>query len=153
MIFDRCVTFVQQIGLQVNFTVLGDDCFLPGFSIENGGLFIDRAKMLYPGDILHEAAHIAVVPAAERPGLCAASIAGRKDREAEEMMAIAWSYAACIYLQIDPGFVFHQDGYRGNSSNIVENFAEGRTFGLPMLQWTGMTTDALFPGMLQWLRN
>jgi hypothetical protein len=64
-------------------------------------------------------------------------------------------------LEIDPYFVFHDEGYKGGGSNIVENFREGRTFGVPMLQWCGMTLDAknaeaegkpAYPAMLCWLR-
>lgn len=98
-------------------------------------------KFKYPGDILHEAGHIAVVPPAERHLLNADTIATREQREAEEMMAIAWSYAACVHLDIDAGFVFHDNGYKGGGSSIAESFKQGHYFGVPMLQWVGMTLE------------
>jgi hypothetical protein len=86
----------------------------------------------------------------------------RESSEAEEMMAIAWSYAACIHLQIDPYFVFHEGGYQSGGKEIANNFNEKRYFGLPMLQWIGLTVDeknaaALgivpYPNMIKWLRD
>lgn len=108
---------------------------------------------------MHEAGHIAVVPAAERKNLKGPLIAKRNDAPAEEMMAIAWSYAACIYLNIDPVFVFHEQGYKGGGLNIVENFQDGRYIGVPVLQWLGMTTTdtqsgfPVYPAMIKWLRD
>jgi hypothetical protein len=157
ILFDKCVTFLKTIGIDVEFTQIDEPCFLPGFMLANAKVLVDREKMLYPGDLLHEAAHLAVVPAADRPSLLAASIMQRKDREAEEMMAIAWSYAACVHLDIDPYFVFHADGYNGGGKDIADNFKEGRYFGVPMLQWTGMAAAGnaapAYPAMLCWLRG
>jgi hypothetical protein len=77
------------------------------------------------------------------------------------MMAIAWSYAALRHLQLAPEVVFHPDGYRGGSQSLIENFGQGRYFGVPMLQWLGMTADekqaeklgiAPYPHMTNWLR-
>jgi hypothetical protein len=158
--FEKAISFIETIGIPVHFRSFGEDSFLPGTAIENGALIIDMQKLKYPGDILHEAAHIAVVPADERMTLNADRIAERPDREAEEMMAIAWSYAACVHLDIDASFVFHEHGYQAGGSNILENFRQGRFFGVPMLQWVGLTKekkkepdDIVYPQMSQWLRN
>ena len=103
-----------------------------------------------------------MVPALDRPMLNAAVIEKRPNREAEEIMAIAWSYAACLHLKIDPGFVFHHNGYKGDGTNIVDNFRAQRYFGLPMLQWIGLTADdtnaralniAPYPNMIRWMRD
>jgi hypothetical protein len=161
-LLDKCITFLLHIGIIVKHEKLPDDSFLPGLSIKEGCILIDREHLKYPGDILHEAGHIAVVPADERKSLTAAAIAQRNSREAEEMMAIAWSYAACIHLNMDPHFVFHDDGYKGGGSYIAENFKEKRYFGLPMLQWIGLTADETkaaeknilpYPHMIKWLRD
>jgi hypothetical protein len=157
---EKCIAFLKGIGINVIYRTIPANTFLPGLSIEGGCIIIDREKLLYPGDILHEAAHIAIVPAAERAGLDAASIATRPDNQAEEMMAIAWSYAACVYLQMDPYFVFHDNGYKGGGSYIADNFKEKRYFGLPMLQWKGMAVDEKnaaiqgikpYPFMIRWM--
>lgn len=159
---EMSIAFLTDIGISVIPCTLPTDSFLPGLSIRQGAIYFDKEALRYPGDILHEAGHIAVVPAAERVTLDEISIGKRKDREAEEMMAIAWSYAACMHLGLDPVFVFHEDGYRGGGSYIAENFREKRYFGVPMLQWVGLTFDdanALkhgavpYPVMIKWLRD
>ncbi len=160
--FEKSVDFLKEIGIDVQYKKITETCFLPGLSIENGVIIIDRDALKYPGDILHEAGHIAVVPATERATLNAASIAQRKDRAAEEIIAIAWSYAACKHLAIDPSFVFHDEGYAGGGSYIEENFSEKKYFGLPMLQWIGLTADEKnaailnvlpYPHMIRWMRD
>ena len=154
------VSFIKEIGIGIAEDILDDtQCFLPGCSIRGGRIIFDRNKLLYPGDLLHEAGHIAVVPAAERAQLDGAAIAGRQNTEAEEMMAIAWSYAACIHIRIDPHFVFHEHGYKGGGYGIVENFEQGHYIGVPVLQWLGMTTTDksdganCYPKMLKLLRD
>ncbi len=160
--FNKAVEFINSIGIPVLFQPIETSSFLPGLSIQNGSIVVDKEKLKYAGDILHEAGHIAVVPAAERASLCEADIEARKDRGAEEMMAIAWSYAACLHLQLDPCFVFHDQGYKGGGASIADNFKQGQFFGVPMLQWVGLALEEkraieenkpAFPVMLQWLRD
>lgn len=159
---DKYLTFLEEIGIETAFRKIDTVCFLPGLSIENGQIIIDKEQLKYPGDILHEAGHIAVVPAPERISLNAASIEKRENREAEEMMAIAWSYAACIHLNIDPLLVFHEHGYKAGGKNIADNFSNKNYFGVPMLQWVGLTVDEKnavelnvepYPHMMRWLRD
>lgn len=157
MVFEKAVDFLQRIGIPVHFRSFDGKEFLPGISISNGEIVVNRDSLKYPGDILHEAGHIAVVPASERSSLNAQSIADREMREAEEMMAIAWSYAACVHLGIDATFVFHDNGYKGGGSSIAENFREGRYFGVPVLKWVGMCNNPDeengYPKMIKWLRE
>ena len=159
---ERVLLFLQEKGIEVVFGELKENCFLPGLSIENGAIIIDKDKLKYPGDILHEAAHLAVVPSADRKTLSGPEIGKRKDHAAEEMMAIAWSYAACVHLNINPYFVFHDDGYKGGGKEIADNFSAGRYFGVPMLQFCGMSAEPHmaeslnirpFPQMEKWLRD
>ncbi len=158
--FTKAVAFIEAMGITVHFRTITQSCFLPGLNIENGELIVDTEQLLYPGDILHEAGHIAVVPANERLTLSATNITERPNREAEEMMAIAWSYAACIHLQLDGAFVFHNQGYQNGGTSILDNFNNRRYFGVSMLQWAGMTVeksledgDIVYPAMKEWLRN
>jgi hypothetical protein len=159
---EKIIPFLEEIGIPVLYRIIETDCFLPGLLIENGTIIIDSNKLKYPGDVLHEAAHIAVVPSTDRPTLNGKEIGNRKDNAAEEMMAIAWSYAACVHLDIHPYFVFHEDGYQGGGNELGDNFMEGRYFGTPMLQWVGMTAEKNkaietgvnpYPSMIQWLRQ
>ncbi len=158
----KCIKFLNEIGIETKFEKLNEPCFLPGLSIRNGTIIIDMEALSYPGDILHEAGHIAIVPAAERTALTASAIEKREHREAEEMMAIAWSYAACVHLGLDSYVVFHDEGYRGGGSYIADNFANKNYIGLPMLQWKGMAADeknapelhtAPYPHMIKWLMD
>jgi hypothetical protein len=160
--FETAVSFIHSIGIDIHFSLLADETFLPGLSIEKGSIIVDESKLLYPGDILHEAGHIAVVPLNERNTLNAATIGKREQHAAEEMMAIAWSYAACIALDIHPYFVFHDNGYKKGGQSIADNFAAGQYFGVPVLAWLGMTIDPFqssedktraYPYMLSWIRH
>ena len=155
---DALAAFLAEIGLDVRVGVVGGQTFLPGIKVDHGGLLVDEAGLKHPGDLLHEAGHLAVM-APERRRLAHIDVG---KRAAEEMMAIAWSYAALVHLRLDPTVVFHPDGYRGGSQALIENFTSGRTIGVPMLQWLGMTIDArraaetggaLYPAMLKWLRD
>lgn len=149
--------FLTSIGIPVRSANLPQPTFLPGLWIERGALLVDEARLLYPGDMLHEAGHIAVAAPERR-----ATIVGDAGPDAaEEMMAIAWSYAAAIKCGIDPAHVFHPAGYHGQAQAILESFQNGQTFGVPVLQWLGMTFDAArapeqgvppFPHMVRWLR-
>lgn len=159
---EKCIDFLNNIGIKIIFRTVPDDSFLPGLAIEEGCIIVNRNALQFPGDILHEAGHIAVVPAIERQSLSPETIAQRPNNAAEEMMAIAWSYAACIHLKINPNFVFHDNGYKGGGSYIADNFRDKKYFGLPMLQWIGLTADERraaelkidpYPAMIKWLRD
>jgi len=159
--FERAISFIRELGIEITYAAVDDaDCFLPGLLIAKGKIVIDKNKMKFPGDILHEAAHIAIVPSAERKYLDGKNIGIRTDAAAEEMMAIAWTYAACIHLEIDPHFVFHEHGYKGGGGAIVENFENGNYIGVAVLQWLGMTSTSTgdddgitYPGMKKWMRD
>jgi hypothetical protein len=150
------VRFLLELGFHFSQKELNQQTFLPGISVDCGSLFIDKAKLLYPGDLLHEAGHLAVIPAEKRRR-------AQNDnfkKASEEMMAIAWSYAALVYLGLEPSVVFHEGGYKGWSASLIENFTQGRYIGVPMLQWIGLTVDEKraketgtrpYPHMLKWL--
>jgi hypothetical protein len=160
-LLERVVIFIRSIGIPVEYRSLNEDTFLPGILIDKGSIFIDLKRLKYPGDLLHEAGHVACVSTADRASLTAAAIGSREHHAAEEMMAIAWSFAACKYLSIDPYFVFHEDGYKGGGKEIADQFEMGNYFGVPMLQWAGMTAEPrmseklglpAYPTMVKWLR-
>ena len=156
--FKKALEFIHSIGIETEYLALQDrPCFLPGLLVENGRILIDTDLLLYPGDLLHEAAHVALTTATERSSISGVAIGKSKDAAAEEIAAIAWTYAACVYLEIDPCFVFHGNGYQGGGDNIAENFKEGRYIGVPILQWFGMTETGRdnhgYPTMLKWKRD
>ena len=154
----RIAGFLAQIGLKTEPATLAEPTFLDGLTICQGTLLIDESRLRYPGDLLHEAGHLAVTPGEKRSQLHQNAGAD----PGEEMMAIAWSYAAALHLAIDPIVVFHPAGYRGGGQAIVDNFAQGRYFGVPLLEWIGLTADKKsaanlgiqpYPHMLKWLRD
>lgn len=156
IVLDQIIGFLLDIGIQVRKTEVSQQTFLPGIAIDRGAILIDEAKLLYPGDVLHEAGHLAVMPAERRMRI--QGDAGKK--AAEEMMAIAWSYAAAVHLGFEAGFVFHEGGYKGGSGSLIDNFTNGRYLGVPMLQWIGLTADEKrakemgikpYPCMIKWV--
>jgi quercetin dioxygenase-like cupin family protein len=151
----KMLSFISEIGLQYQLEPIVDETFLPGLKLRDGTLIVDTEKLLYPGDILHEAGHLACMPAEIRMGMND-SLPNNDLNNGGEMMAIAWSYAACIHLDIDPHIVFHDNGYKGGGQNLVDNFKNGNFFGVPLLQWNGMTypsgqeNNRSFPQMINW---
>ena len=154
----QIIDFLRNIGLEVRAGPIEGPTVLPGITVTRGVLVFDPQKLTFPGDLLHEAGHLAVKTPMERRE-CTADMG---NDPAEEMMAIAWSYAAVLHLGLPPETVFHADGYRGGSESLLENFAAGRYLAVPMLQWIGLTHDekrakeigsAAYPGMLRWLRD
>ena len=152
----RILAFLYEIGLPVEIAPLTEDSFLPGIRIVGGRLQLAPDEPFHPGDLLHEAGHIAVTAPAERDSLDAVS-----NDPGEEMAAIAWSYAASVAIGLDPAVLFHPEGYRGGSAALIRAFTGGGDVGVPLLEWFGMTTGrrnaertgaAPYPHMSRWLR-
>lgn len=150
------VDWLRQIGPAVRLAALPDDTFLPGVTLEPGGLIVDPERLRYPGDLLHEAGHLAMMLPAQRAstGSNAGSDMGY------EIATQAWSYAAAVHLGLAPEVAFHSAGYKGYSENSIEIYCDGNA-GVPMLQWMGLTRDRkkaavatlpAYPHMLGWLR-
>lgn len=156
-IFEKILDFLKAIGIVVKEGAISDKSFLPGILIKNGELIIDTHQLQYPGDILHEAGHIAIAPPADRVILNDNVTANRPGTEGEEMCVLLWSYAACLHLSIPPEFVFHAEGYKGESEWLLTNFRSGTYIGLPLLVWMGMASNPDgqngFPQMRKWLRE
>lgn len=157
-ITETIARFLRDIGLQIEAAELDDSAFLPGLVLDGGRILVDETQLKYPGDILHEAGHLAVTPASER-GLCGGNLAVGG---AAEMAAISWSYAAALHIGLDPAVVFHSDGYRNGSNSLLENFSNGLYLAVPYLQWIGMTFEKKqaeergvdpYPKMIRWLRE
>lgn len=156
--------FLNEIGIPYMEETITVDTFLPGILIRNGAIIVDTEKLLYPGDILHEAGHIAAM----EPGVRNASggnvgvLVDKNTAMGEEMIAIAWSYAASVKLGLPPELIFHPDGYRGASDWYIEQFTSGNCPTLPLLQWAGFCYDEKnaakhnvppYPHMIRWLRE
>jgi GNAT superfamily N-acetyltransferase len=139
-LLDRILPFLREL--------------LPGIQPIANGLRVDTAALLYPGDLLHEAGHLAVMT----PGRRAAEFPTSTDA-AEEMATLAWSYAAAVHLGLPPEVVFHEHGYRGQAQALLQSFQSEQPIGLPYLWWIGLTTQSfpgqpsIFPRMTRWLRE
>lgn len=152
----RIVPFLQAVGITVIVEAVADETLLPGATVRHGALVFDPARLPWPGDLLHEAGHIAVTPPEDREALAEVS-----QDFSEEMAAMAWSYAAAIEIGIDPAIVFHEGGYQGGGANFLTSYNGDGGIGVPMLQFYGMTAEPRqaaplgrepFPAMTRWLR-
>jgi hypothetical protein len=152
----KLAAFVRDIGIDVRAATFEEPTFLPGLDICRGSLRVDEEKLAYPGDILHEAGHIAVADPAERRQEKLSPSPG------DEMAAMAWSYAAAVHLGVDPKVVFHTGGYGGGGPAYAAQFAAGHYVGVPLFQLYDMTVEprhaarhgvAPFPHMLRWVRG
>lgn len=156
-IIAQIYTFLADIGITVVETTITQSTFLPGILIDRGTLAVDRTKLLYPGDILHEAGHIAVTPAAGRHLLQDNITDGHPEKQGDELAVLLWTFAACQHIGIPAEVVFHPDGYNGDSQWLLDTFANKVYVGLPLLVWMGMaketTADGGFPLMTTWLRT
>ena len=148
--------WLQQIGLTVRLAPLDADTFLPGVTLAPGGLIVDPDVLLYPGDLLHEAGHLATRLPEQRAS--AGSNAGSD--MGDEIAAQTWSYAAAIHLGLPPETVFHSTGYKGAAASLIQIYRDGSA-GVPLLQWMGLTLDSAraaeisvppYPHMIRWLR-
>ena len=151
----RIVAFIREVGIPVEAAVLAGDTFLPGVAVMGGRLRVDPARLAWPGDLLHEAGHVAVGDPVNREN-------GVSDDPGEEMAALAWSYAAAVRLGLDASVPFHDGGYRGGGKALAEAFSMGGYVGVPLLAMWGLTIephrakDAGAPGyphMLAWRRT
>ncbi len=177
---DTIASFLIGIGLEVVVAELPGDTFLPGIRLCEGRVEVDPGRLRFPGDLLHEAGHLAVLPPDQRrtfgdedDGPEAVSTDDGDDDNAEapvpgpnmgqlEIGAIAWSYAAALRLRLDPAVVFHDGGYRGRARGLLQNFSLGVYIGVADLQEAGLTAMprdaerlgmAPYPQMSRWLRT
>ncbi|MNK09043.1 hypothetical protein D3C87_269920 [compost metagenome] len=151
---EKIIQFIQEIGIPVVEAELPDDCFLPGLSLSRNTILMDSERLKYPGDLLHEAGHIAVTPEELRPLIGTDEMDPSWPGDGDEIAAVLWSYAALKHLGLNPEVVFHPDGYKGQSGWLIEQFGQENYIGLPLLEWMGFCSDKItpFPTMLKWLR-
>lgn len=148
--------FVRGLGIGCAEGTVPDNSFLPGVAIAAGGLAYDAGRLGSPGDLLHEAGHIALVPSRFRPlldddvdaaiahlaaghapdGTAPASDAEREMLAKTEIMAIAWSYAAARALGMPLACVFWPGTYRMPTGQSPEALVQQLDLGFfPGIQW------------------
>jgi len=157
------LSFLDEIGLRASERPIPPgSSFLPGIRITQGTLVFDRTALRWPGDLLHEAGHIAVTPASLRPLLDDALDPSLSGPYAREVEATAWAYPATVHLELDPAVLFHAGGYHGKSEGLIVSYGNGvypGAFGLARAGMTFAAEDARragvepYPRMARWLRE
>lgn len=158
---ENILRFLEEIGIQIIEIKLDKTTFLPGLALGSNCMYVDFDQLKYPGDLLHEAGHLAVTDGETRKNIN--NISNEEwPTQGEEIAAILWSYAALTHLSINPSFVFHPDGYKGNSEWFISNFTNANYIGLPFLEWAGLALSdknanllgkKAFPVMQKWIRD
>ena len=157
-----CLAFLASIGLPVCEGEVPADAFLPGIAVADGGLRVDPSRLQWPGDLLHEAGHLAVMPAAVRAQAHADVDAGEHAPWAGEQEAMAWALAAAHAIGMPVDVLVHDGGYHGRAQDIRTMYALGIVPGLRGLCASGMAAAGGFgadagavqyPAMLRWLRG
>jgi hypothetical protein len=157
----RMAVFLGSIGIEMRPGTIDVETLFPGSLLAHGSLIIDESRLLFPGDALHEAAHIALAPP-ERRNADFAFIEG-DDMGGEELTAIAWCWAALLELEMEPEDIFHPTAYKGGDSPmIIDHARRGIYIGFPLLQVWEMAFDEKnarlrgvdsFPHMVKWVRG
>jgi len=153
---NRISDFLTSIGIGVHPATLDEATFLPGIAVRGGELQVDESRLLYPGDLLHEAGHLALLPGGER--MLATDEIAHENPAVVEVGAMAWSYAASKYLGIDAREVFHEGGYRGHSRALLRSYELGVYLGAEVLVRFGLTSslgesvEHRYPRMRRWVR-
>jgi hypothetical protein len=151
--------------MHVRLESLFEKSLLPGVDIRNGVLIIDIEKLVWPGDLLHEAGHIAVMPAALRGQMSGELSQGPSAPHAGEVEATAWAYAACTAIGLPPETLFHEGGYQGQSAGLIFTYgcgvypgaaglaAAGLTRVAPSVLAASVSPQGAYPKMMRWLRE
>lgn len=159
--YQSILDFLGSVGIPIAEGALPDDTFLPGVALRSGGVIVDPDRLAWPGDLLHEAGHLAVLPSALRD---------KSDDELDlsdvefggELEAMAWAYAAAVDIGLPPDVLIHEGGYNGKSRELLQMYTFGVYPGLRGLCETGMAASPGFtpecgsiqyPRMLKWLRD
>ena len=116
--------------------------------------------MPYPGDLLHEAGHVAVAPPEQR-----AASATLDPSSGDEMATLAWSYAALRHLELDAGGRLPSARLQGRRAlaltETLQAAGRGVISACRCCSYYGMTVEEEFaaargvepfPHMLRWLR-
>lgn len=165
----QVVEFVRGLGIAV--AVCTDEAaaesFLPNVEILDGGLVVRPG--VFPGDILHEAGHLATMPAQFRPlatgQLREAFAAMSRYLEANPMglatypedpvargvmqcsdpEATAWQFAAGQHLGMPDEWLFPLGSYAGDAVAVLLSLKAGGHMGINGLQAAGWTLNRANP--------
>jgi hypothetical protein len=148
----QITNFLSSINIKVVEQRLPADTFLPGLSLLGNTILMYQEQLKNPGDLLHEAGHIATTEEIRRPLIGTSEMGENWPSDGDEIATILWSFAACHHLGLDLNVVFHPNGYKNDSEWLIEQFSCKNYLGLPLLAWMGFCTKEEFPTMNKWLR-
>jgi len=169
------LAFLEKAGVHCVAGEVRQDSFLPGIEIQQGRLIFDAEQLASPGDLLHEAGHLAALPSRLRDRVtgdidaCLAQLATEADTaepiDHTDLFPIAWSFAAALEAGIDPLFVFDAAGYGAEAGGdvlaICQQLQIGVFPGIAMLERLGLCSapppfgdgsdPKPYPHMKRWL--
>jgi hypothetical protein len=166
------VDFINSIGISI---IMADTSsatlnksFLENVRISQGGLIVDMARV-FPGDILHEAAHLAIIPQHFRAlavddldevnramsAYLEANSEGlmsypedqlcRAILQSGETEATAWQYAAAQAMGLPDEWLFPSHAYDGTAKDILDSLRYRQYLGINGLQAAGWTVQRKHP--------
>lgn len=161
----KAIAFVNDIGIATQF-VEKTSGFVDGISIESGSLKVDKSANV--GDLLHEAGHLAIIPANLRhyaggdldesfevifnviSGVDPEHAIMRAVLQASDVEATAWAWAAGKHLDIDEEDIIKNSSYDGDGESIRLMLRTKNYFGINGLNASGMTDAKQYPAMKKW---
>ena len=161
---ENVMAFVRSIGIPCSHRA-GASGFVPGVRIVDGGMHVDPDAAAVE-DVLHETAHLAIMPpiyrAVANDDLEASFVAmdadlgaGRFEQDSSMMRAIlqcgdaeatAWAWAAGLHLGIAPQLIISQSSYSGSGSLIRKQLQLNAYLGINGLWHAGMCSTKHRPG-------
>lgn len=177
---DDVIRALRNVGLRVRIASQSlPGTFVPGVWCDEGEV-VTVPDVVFVGDLLHEAAHLAVTPSRFRsywtpttdlndpndPLLQAITAytrgAGALEVESPtwrgilqmgEGEALAWEYALLTKEGFDPvPFFSHPERFDGKGLEILDALQASQHFGVNGLQAAGFTTVRTYPQMKKWLQ-
>lgn len=156
------VAFLRGIDMSIEYGEGAHNGFLPGVNIHAGVIHVDPETLMGPGDLLHEAGHMIVVPRRYWPRLgrdLQVDIEALLEKETGpdglpdpvltmaarqgEFMSQAWSYAVVLHLGLPPECLFFPGSYKFHQyegTHPMQAWLERGTHnGLVPLAQAGMT--------------
>lgn len=177
---ERVLGFLERIGIEVQRVDTLQGGFVPGIKIVAGCL--QASPVATVSDLLHEAGHIAIVPAAYRSMIEADAdeSTGRIVDKAQlstldlqdpllirllqigDAEATAWAWAAGKYLDIPETLIIRDSDYDGGGAVQRQMLSMGRHFGVHGLQAAGFclvranpyrSAATVYPQLKYWLQK
>lgn len=163
------LNFLRSIGICVHeVDSLPEKGFVDNILLKDGKMYITPYASI--SSILHEAGHLAIIPAQFRH-LASGDLRGlqqmfdaldnepldshlmRAALQCGDTEATAWAYAAGVHLGIPEKLIIQDDEYSGTGNEIRAMVAIGYYFGVHGLQHAGMCNKRDWPHLTRWVQE